>query len=332
MEAARDRQFAAAAAVGTQLTLSTMVPLIYSPCYNITALGIERWHPFDSVKYQRIHAWLIRQGLRRREDFLAPVPCTHRELSRVHSAEYLRSLKHRRELARIFELGQIAYLPAWLIEWRVLRPMRWATGGTVLACRLALERGLAINLGGGFHHASGTCGGGFCIYADVPLALALLHDEGRFRSALVVDTDAHQGNGTADAIRPWPWAHVLDLFEDDIYPHHKAQEEMPVPLPARTAGITYLEVLAEHLPKALERTRPDLVIYNAGSDVLDSDPLSWLRLTVEDMADRDLYVVTQVRERGIPLAMVLSGGYGPASWKAHARSIEGILARFDRQT
>ena len=309
-----------------------MVPLIYSPRYNITAFGLERWHPFDGLKFQRIHAWLIRQGLRQREDFIAPQPCLVRELSRVHSLDYLRSLTRRRELARIFELRPIAFLPAWLIDWRVLRPMRWATSGTLLACRLALERGLAINLGGGYHHASGSSGGGFCIYADVPLALALLHDEGRIRSALVVDTDAHQGNGTADAIRSWPWAHLLDLFEEDIYPHRKVQEEMPVPLPALTIGFTYLEILAEHLPKALESTRPDLVVYNAGSDVLAADPLALLRLTPEELAERDLYVVTQVRECGIPLAMVLSGGYGPASWEAHARSIEGILARFDGQT
>lgn len=307
-----------------------MVPLVYSPKYNITAFGLERRHPFDSRKYQRIHAWLIRQGLRRPQEFVAPHPCMPVDLQRIHSLEYLHSLKRRRELARIFEVKPMAWMPAWLIDWRVLRPMRWATGGTVLACRMALERGLAINLGGGYHHAGGSSSGGFCIYADVPLAFAILHDEGRVGSALVVDTDAHQGNGTADAIRRCPWAHLLDLFEENIYPHCKVEEEMPVPLPALTTGLTYLEVLAEQLPKALERTRPDLVVYNAGSDVLATDPLSSLQLTPAEMAERDLYVVTQARERGIPLAMVLSGGYGPLSWQAHARSIEGILARFDR--
>jgi acetoin utilization deacetylase AcuC-like enzyme len=95
--------------------------------------------------------------------------------------------------------------------------------------------------------------------------------------------------------------------------------------------VTYPEALAAHLPNALEQSRPELVIYNAGSDVLAADPLSWLLLSPAEMAERDLYVVTQVRERGIPLAMVLSGGYGPASWEAHAASLEGILARFDRQ-
>jgi acetoin utilization deacetylase AcuC-like enzyme len=147
-----------------------------------------------------------------------------------------------------------------------------------------------------------------------------------------VDTDAHQGNGTADAIHAWPWAHLLDFFEQDLFPWPKAQEDIPVLLPPQTNGTEYLDVLREHLPRALDHYRPDLVVYNAGSDVLGSDPLSTLFLTAEEMADRDLYVVTEVRERGVPLAMVLSGGYGPASWEAHARSIEGILARFDHQT
>ncbi len=104
--------------------------------------------------------------------------------------------------------------------------------------------------------------------------------------------------------------------------------------PAGTGSSTTsnLDALREHLPRALDCYRPSLVVYNAGSDVLWSDPLSHLFLTSEEMTDRDLYVVTEVRERGVPLAMVLSGGYGPASWEAHARSLEGILTRFDRQT
>jgi histone deacetylase 11 len=147
-----------------------------------------------------------------------------------------------------------------------------------------------------------------------------------------VDTDAHQGDGTAHVIRPWPWVHILDLFEQDLFPWPKAEEDVSVPLSPRTNGAEYLDTLRTHLPAALDRYHPDLVVYNAGSDVLWSDPLSRLLLTAEEMAERDLYVVTEVRERGVPLAMVLSGGYGPASWEVHVRSIEGVLARFDRQT
>jgi histone deacetylase 11 len=306
-----------------------MVPLVYSPNYDITAFGLERLHPFDSRKYRRIRDWLVRQGLRQPGDFVAPLPCTQADLLRVHTGSYLRSLRSRRELARILEVPIVRVLPAWLVGWRVLRPMRWATGGTLLACRLAVERGLAINLGGGYHHAGADRGGGFCAYADVPLALLALKEEGRLGSALVVDTDAHQGDGTADTIRPWPWAHLVDFFEQDLFPWPKAEEDVSVPLLAGTNGAEYLDALYEHLPAALERFRPDLVVYNAGSDVLWSDPLSRLLLTAEEMAERDLHVVREVRERGVPLAMVLSGGYGPSSWEAHAHSIEGILVRFD---
>ena len=124
-------------------------------------------------------------------------------------------------------------------------------------------------------------------------------------------------------------AAYLDLFEQDVFPWPKAEENVPVPLPPRTNGAEYLALLREHLPRALDHNPPDVVVYNGGSDVLWSDPLSALFLTAKEMAERDLYVVTEARERGVPLAMVLSGGYGPASWEAHARSIESILTRFD---
>jgi len=308
-----------------------MIPLVYAHQYNITAFGLERMHPFDSRKYRRIHDWLIHQGLRKPRDFSHPLPISSRDLLRVHSAEYLKSLRSRQLLARILEVPLIARLPAWVINWRVLRPMRYTTAGTVLACRLALQHGVAVNLGGGFHHASGSRGGGFCVYADAPLALHILREEGLIRTALVIDTDAHQGDGTADAIRDWPWASIVDFYEDDIFPWPKVEENVPVPLSPRTAGSACLELLREYIPAALDRFAPDFVLYNAGSDVLRTDPLAQLNLSPQDMAERDLMVVSEARSRGIPVAMVLSGGYGPLSWEAHAQSIEGILTRFDKE-
>jgi histone deacetylase 11 len=309
-----------------------MVPMVYYRSYNITAFGLERLHPFDSAKYRRIRDYLIRQGLRKPGDFTKPPPCTRADLLTVHTPEYLRSLRDRRTLARILEVPLIARLPAWLIDWRVLGPMRRATAGTILTCRLARERGFAINLAGGYHHASGKAGGGFCVYADTPVALAVLHRESPLSSALVIDTDAHQGNGTADAIRHWKWAAILDFYEGDIFPWPKVAEDVAVSLPPRTNGAEYLDALFKHLPAALDRYQPSLVVYNAGSDVLWNDPLAQLFLTIDELADRDRYVVTACRERDIPVAMVLSGGYGPHSWEAHARSIEGLLARFDKTT
>ena len=208
--------------------------------------------------------------------------------------------------------------------------MRYATGGTIAAARQALEHGVAINLGGGYHHAAAGWGGGFCVYADVPLAAKMLHDAGLGTKVLVVDLDAHQGNGTASVFHDWPWAAIFDLYERDNFPARKEPEEYPMPVRSGLNGGEYLEIVQEALPAALDATRPDLLFYNAGSDPFAEDPLARFRLSKNDLAERDLMVVTMARERAIPVAMVLSGGYSAESWRIHADSIEGILTRFDR--
>jgi histone deacetylase 11 len=307
-----------------------MIPLVYHPRSNVTAFGLERLHPFDGRKYRRIHDALVVRGLRRPGDFTRPRPVDRNDLRKLHTPEYLRSLSQPETLARVLEVPIARRLPGWLLDWRILRPMRYATGGTILACRLALEHGLAINLGGGYHHAGSDRGGGFCVYADAPLAALILHEEGRVGRVLVVDLDAHQGDGTAAVFRGWPWAAILDVYEEDLFPFPKEPEDVPLPVPAGMTGVEYLDVVREMLPGALDELRPDLVIYNAGSDPFEGDPLARLRLTAGDLAERDLMVVTMARERGIPAAMVLSGGYSVESWRIHADAIEGILTRFDR--
>lgn len=306
-----------------------MVPIVYHSRYNITAFGLERRHPFDGQKYRRIHDALIARGLRRPGDFDRPRPVRRPELLKVHTPGYLRSLRRRPVLGRILEVPIVAALPRWLIEWRILGPMRYATGGTVLAARLALERGLAINLGGGYHHAGPDWGGGFCVYSDAALAAAILHAEGRAARVLMVDLDAHQGNGTAAAFASRDWASIFDVYEDDLFPSRKEPEDYPVPIPAGWTGVEYLDLVREFLPEALDAVRPDLVLYNAGSDPFTDDPLTRLCLSANDLADRDLLVVDMIRSRAIPVAMVLSGGYSADSWKIHADAIEGILTRFD---
>lgn len=307
-----------------------MIPLVYHPAYNITAFGLERLHPFDGRKYRRIHDALVARGLRRPGEFVRPRPVTRADLLKVHTEDYVRSLLRPDVLAGILEVPVVRRLPAWVIHWRILRPMRYATGGTILACRLALEHGVAINLGGGYHHAAGGWGGGFCVYSDVPLAVKGLHDEGLISTVLVVDLDAHQGNGTAAVFRDWPWASILDLYEADIFPARKEPEDYPLPVGPGLTGGEYLGFVRDTLPAALDAVQPDLVVYNAGSDPFVGDPLACYRLTGADLAKRDLLVVDMVRQRAIPLAMVLSGGYSAESWKIHADAMEGSLARFDR--
>jgi histone deacetylase 11 len=307
-----------------------MIPLVYHPRYNITAFGLEQLHPFDGRKYRRIHDALIARGLRRTGDFVRPRPVSQDVLRKLHTPEYLNSLRSPGILAGILEVPVARRLPGWLLNWRVLRPMRYATGGTILACRLALKHGMAINLGGGYHHAASGWGGGFCVYADVPLAAKVLHDEEKVERVLVVDLDAHQGNGTAAVFQGWPWAWIVDLYEEDIFPTCKEPEDVPIPVPPGLTGVEYLDYVRTFLPDALDAHRPALVLYNAGSDPFVDDPLARFRLGKSDLVERDLLVVSTVRERAIPVAMVLSGGYSAESWRIHADAIEGILTRFDR--
>jgi histone deacetylase 11 len=306
-----------------------MVPLIYHPRYNITAFGLERLHPFDSIKYGRIHNALVQRGLRKASQFVRPRSLSRTDLLKVHTAPYLDSLRRSAAIASILEVPVAGRLPTWVLDWRILRSMRYATAGTVLAARLAREHGVAINIGGGFHHAAAGWGGGFCVFADIPLAAWIMHDEGLASKILVVDCDAHQGNGTAVTIRPWAWASILDFYQDSLFPNPKESEDFPVPLAVGTTGSEYLDILRENVPRALDAVHPDLVLYNAGSDPFIDDPLAGLRLSMSEIAERDLLVVDLVRERSIPVAMVLSGGYSSVSWKIHADSIEGILTRFD---
>jgi histone deacetylase 11 len=308
-----------------------MIPLIYHPKYSITVFGLERLHPFDGLKYRRIHDALVADGFRRPADFVRPEPIHREDLTRVHTPEYLHSLRDSKVLARILAVPILGRLPAAFTDWRVLLPMRYATGGTTLACRKALDHGLAVNLSGGYHHAAASWGEGFCAYADIPIAAAALHEEGLVERVLIVDLDAHQGNGTAATIQPWPWASILDVFEEDLYPQPKQPEDFPFPVPPGLPGDEYLGIVREALPQALDAVSPDLVIYNAGSDPFEDDPRTHLRLSRGDMARRDLLVAAMVREREIPLAMVLSGGYARESWRVHADGIEAILGRFEHQ-
>ncbi len=308
-----------------------LVPLIYASRYDISVFGLEHFNPFDGHKYSKIQRHLLSKGIRTPGDFIKPFRLSGEQLLKIHTDEYLESLKDSGVLARIFEVAAAGLVPSFILDWRILQPMRLASGGTMLACRLALQNGLAINIGGGYHHADHNHGGGFCVYADVPLALTVLHEEGKIGNALIIDTDAHQGNGNANILRDSGWARVVDFFDESIYPFPKVLEDMSVPLPARTRGDQYLAALEKTVPIAIAKFKPDLIVYNAGSDVLASDPLSSLLVSPDELCTRDAFVVSQARERGIPLAMVLSGGYSKESASSHAKSIELILTRYDRR-
>jgi histone deacetylase 11 len=306
----------------------TKLPLVFSPRYDIRVLGIEKLHPFDSEKYGKVHRYLVDTAGIDEEAFFAPEPVSEKELLTVHTPEYLDSLNKSVNIALIAEVMIAALVPNAVLRKHLLEPIRYATGGTILGCSLALERGWAVNLSGGYHHAKADSGGGFCFFADVPIALKKMWEAHPGRKVLIVDLDAHQGNGNASIFRDDPRVDIFDVFNANIYPgDHEAARHVQYAHPLRMSvgDGEYLGLLESELPPAMEASSPGLIVYNAGTDVLAGDPLGGMNITAEGIIRRDGFVFRRAVDGKIPILMVLSGGYTRKSAGVIGRSIENIL-------
>lgn len=315
--------------------------LVYTRRYNIGLLGLERLHPFDSRKYGRAWRAVGREGRRLRNRAWVGIrrPVSLADLAAVHDPAYLERLRDPRELARALELPFVRRLPGWAV-WRViLRPMRWAVAGSLVAAREALSAGLAVNLSGGYHHAKPDGGEGFCVFNDIAYLIHGLRADGRLTAddrVVYIDLDAHQGNGVCHHFRSDRRVFVYDAFNPRIYPayDHDAQDRIDcmVPLPERCIGAEYLRLLELTLPAFLDSVarggRVGLAVYNAGTDVYVGDALGGLGLSAASVRDRDLYVIDQLRTRGIPAVMLLSGGYSRESYRLVANTVVELLRRY----
>ncbi|AWM38295.1 histone deacetylase [Gemmata obscuriglobus] len=260
--------------------------LVYTRRYNIGFLGLERLHPFDSRKYGR--AWNAvgreERRLRNRAWMGVPRPASFADLSAVHDPAYLDRLRDSKVLASALELPFIRRLPAWAVRWTVLRPMRWAVAGSLVAGRAALTDGLSVNLSGGYHHAKPDRGEGFCVFNDVAYLIHRLRTEGRLAAdgrVAYIGLDAHQGNGVSLHFRSDTRVLMYDAYNPRIYPSYdhgaRARIDCPVPLPANCTGAEYLRVLELSLPGFLDSVgrsgRVALAVDNAGTDVYAGDAL-----------------------------------------------------------
>ena len=312
--------------------------IIYSRRYDIGLLGLERLHPFDSRKYSRAYGLLRREfgsGLQRH--VASPTSATSvAALLSVHSDAYLKQLKNSVYLANALEVAPLKRLPASVIDWCVLRHMRWGTAGTILAMRRAMKHGLAVNLSGGYHHAKPDRGEGFCIYSDIALAIHTVREE-RFISdtdrIAYIDVDAHQGNGVCHAFFDDPRVFIFDIFNSQIYPvfdvKARRRVDCAVPLTPETSDSDYLRALESKLPSFLDSLTRNgtvgLAIYNAGTDIYAGDNLGGLSVSAEGVLRRDQLVLRGLVERGIPSVMLLSGGYSQESYRLVASSVRWML-------
>ncbi len=310
------------------------LPLVYHPDYNITLAGLERLHPFDSRKYGRVVQGLVDLGLLTDADqqLVTPAPPDEAFFAAHMDADYLAGLASSKNVAAYAEMPPVAFLPSFVVRRTLLRPMQLATAGTVEAARLALDRGCAVNIGGGYHHASLGAGGGFCVYPDITMAVRVARAEAGIARAMVIDLDAHQGNGHERDLGQDPDVYILDMYNHDIYPHDDDAArgiDLDVSAPSGITSGPYLERLGQALEQAFAAFAPQLVIYNAGTDVLSGDPLGCMELSEEAVVRRDEAVFAAALERQIPLMMVLSGGYQRSNAGVIARSLQNLFSTFE---
>jgi len=260
-------------------------------------------HVFPMRKFGLIREEIVRRGLLTDTDFLDPKRATEEDVLRVHDRAYVDKLVQ----------GKLSVLEEAVLELPYSRQLVTASflcaGGSILAARESLRRGVGINLGGGFHHAFPDHGEGFCVFHDVAIAIRALQHEGLIRRAAVIDLDVHHGNGTARIFQDDSSVFTFSMHDEDNYPAIKPPSDLDVGLDKGVGGAEYLAALEKHLPAILDRHRPDLVAYIAGADPFEGDQLGGLKLTREDMRRRDRVVFDAAAERRVPVASFLAGGY-----------------------
>jgi len=270
----------------------------------------DRWrfplperHRFPIAKYPLLRRRIVETGIATPEEIHEPDPVPWGMLERVHDEELLRRIR----LGRLSVREQRGLGLPWSPE--LVERGRRAVAGTLAAAYHALDRGVAMNLGGGTHHAGRAFARGYCLFNDVVCALAQLRAEGLAERALVVDCDVHQGDGTADLLGDDPAAFTLSLHGARNYPFQRIPSDLDVDLPSGTGDADYLAALDRALDEALERFAPGLAFYLAGADPWEGDRLGRLELTKAGLRARDELVLDRLRAAGADVCVVLAGGY-----------------------
>ncbi len=264
-------------------------------------------HPFPMGKYTILREILLDRAVAREADLVASEPIDLELLRSVHTDGYLAKLQHGSLTAA--EQRRIG-VPWSAALWR---RSRLAAQGTLNAARNALRAGMSGNLAGGTHHAFADRGEGFCVLNDVAVAIRVLQREQRVQSALIVDLDVHQGNGTAAIFEHDPDVFTFSVHGERNYPSDKMRSSLDIGLADGTDDDTYLRCLELHLPEVLRQHRADVVFYLAGVDVAAGDRYGRFALSDDGIRARERYVIEQVRAAQLPLVITLAGGYAPTA-------------------
>lgn len=277
-----------------------MLSIAYHPIYQ---LPLPEGHRFPMEKYDLLPKQLLHEGTCSQADFFRPTAIDHQSIEQVHCPDYLQRLTKlqldRKEIRKIgFPLSQ------QLINREII-----IAGGTVEGAKRALKTGIAMNIAGGTHHAFSNRGEAFCLLNDQAIAAQYLLDHQLAKKILIVDLDVHQGNGTAEIFKDNPAVFTFSMHGAKNYPFQKEASDLDLPLADGMEDEAYLQLLKSTFPQLLDQVQPDFVFYLCGVDVVATDKLGRLGMSVAGCKARDAYVLSTLKEREIPLQCSMGGGY-----------------------
>lgn len=277
-----------------------MIPVAFDPIY---ILPLPENHRFPMEKYELLHRQLIHEGTCEPEDFFSPTKIDNDSVTAIHQKVYVERLKglklNKAEIRKIgFPISQQLIDREFIIA-----------GGTLSGSLKALEYGIAFNIAGGTHHAFSTHGEAFCLLNDQAIAAQYLLEKELAKKILIIDLDVHQGNGTAEIFQKEDRVFTFSMHGKKNYPFKKEQSDLDIALEDKTNDKIYIEILQEALPKLLKSVKPDFIFYLSGVDVLESDRLGRLGISIKGCEVRDQMVLKYCHDENIPVQCSMGGGY-----------------------
>lgn len=271
----------------------------------IYAHPLPEGHRFPMLKYELIPEQLMYEGSITEANLFIPDLCKEEIILLTHDENYYQKLLHQGLSAS--EQRKIGFPQSPALTKRELI----ITQGTIDCCKFALEYGVALNVAGGTHHAFADRGEGFCLLNDMATAANYLLNENLVKKILIIDLDVHQGNGTAKLMEQEERVFTFSMHGAHNYPFHKEKSDLDIGLADGTKGVTYLNILADTLPKLINTVKPDFAFYLSGVDILETDKFGKLKVTLAECKQRDEMVFTLLKQKGIPVTVAMGGGYSP---------------------
>jgi len=277
-----------------------MLKIAFSPIYKYQ---LPDGHRFPMIKYELIPEQLIYEGTITEDQFFHPQQLSEENILLTHDVEYWQKLQSLSLSTK--EIRKIGFP----VTKNLVDRGRYIAQGTIDCTLFAMQYGCAMNVAGGTHHSFAGHGEGFCVYNDFAIAANYLLKENIVKKILIVDLDVHQGNGTAKLFENEPRVFTFSMHGAKNYPGRKEKSDLDIGLADKTLDTPYLKILKETLPRLIENVEPEIIFYLSGVDILESDKLGRLSMTLDGCKQRDQFVFDICKKNNIPVAVSMGGGY-----------------------